>query len=132
VIEAVSILARYVYPSVKRRLVEILKTRYNLTQKEIANLLSLSQSLVSRYLNKSRGAYLDISKAKETDREIREVVDMIMKNGSISAQELEYRLTIISLRALGRGDICQFHKQIDPSRDPEKCNICKILFRTFL
>lgn len=131
-IEAVSILARYIYPSIKRRIVEILKTRYNLTQNEIANLLNLSQSLVSRYLNKNRGAYLDISKASDTDQEITELVNSIMKNGYISPMELEYHITMISLRALGRGDICQFHKQIDPNRDPEKCDICRRLFKKFL
>lgn len=131
-IEATKILSRYVYPSIKRRLVEILYNEFKMSQKDIKEMLHISQSLISRYLNKGRGAYLDISLVEETDKEIKELAREIVELGVINQLDLEYKLTIIALKALGRGDICKFHLQIDPERDPDKCDLCRRLFSIFL
>lgn len=61
---------RYVYPAVKRRLVEILYNEYKLTQQEIARLLYISQSTASRYKNLARRGLIDLSKFKDIDEEI--------------------------------------------------------------
>ncbi len=50
-------ITRYILPSVRSLIVTYLYKEKGLSQLEIANLLGISQSTVSRYINKERGLY---------------------------------------------------------------------------
>lgn len=121
------IASRYVCPSVKRRLVEILYKEKMLSQTQIARKLYISQSAVSRYLAMKRGSYLDIAICLEIDNEIKKLAEILTQK-DIEELKLEKLILRIVLKAMGSGCICRFHKQIDPTIDPNKCNICKELF----
>jgi len=124
------IISKFVYPSIKRRLVEILYRELKLNQKYIAELLHISQSTVSRYLTMERGSYLDISTCEEIDNDLKILAKEISKE-KYDEYSVEYNIVKITLKALGSGCICRFHKQIDPHIDPKKCKICLRLFKTF-
>ncbi len=102
---------RYVYPAVRRRLVEILYYEMKLNQLEIAKLLKISQSAVSRYV------------VRLAERIVQE------KPGEYT---LHFELGRIVLKILAKGYVCSFHTKIDRAIDPKKCRICLDLFKPYI
>ncbi|AEM38542.1 transcriptional regulator, XRE family [Pyrolobus fumarii 1A] len=119
---------RYVYPSVRKRLVEKLSEK-GLTQTEIAKLLHITQSAVSRYLSAERGAPLDLKPYPDIDAELEQLAQEILSSHPDEYQ-IHYHLVRISLEVLRRGYACQLHATIDPGLDPKKCKTCIILFNS--
>lgn len=124
---AFEVAAKYVYPSLRRRLVEILYREHGLTQVRIAELLHITQSAVSRYLRMNRGALIDVGRFEDIDDELRQSAEWI-----ISEEPDEYKIHAeiirIALKMLGKGHLCPLHAEIDPEIDPGKCHVCLELF----
>ncbi len=124
---AFEVASRYVYPSLRRRLVEILYRNHKLRQTEIANLLYITQSAVSRYLKMDRGALIDVESFGDIDMELKMLADEIIRKQP-DEYNLHSRLIEISLKMLGKGYVCSFHLHIDPEIDPKNCHVCLDLF----
>ena len=127
-ITALEVASRYVYPSVRRRLVEILYFDFKLNQVEIATILKLTQSAVSRYLQGNRGNFLNIKKFQDIDSEIKKLVERIVKK-RLNAYDIHSELTRITLLLLSKGYGCAFHHQIDEDIDIKLCKTCLRLFK---
>ncbi|CAI1493948.1 Putative transcriptional regulator [Thermococcus nautili] len=125
-VNAFEVASRYVYPSLRRRLVEHLRER-GLKQTEIAELLHVTQSAVSRYLNMDRGALIDVSKFKDVDEDLKNLADEIVEFRP-SEYDIHMRLIEIALKMLGKGYVCSFHAKIDPEVNPVECRVCIELF----
>lgn len=125
-VSAFEVASRYVYPSLRRRLVEHLREK-GLKQTEIARLLHITQSAVSRYLNMDRGALIDISQFPDIDAELRSFAEEIIEKKP-GEYEIHRRLMEISVKMLGKGYVCSFHAKIDPEINPSECNVCLDLF----
>jgi len=73
---------KYILPSIRSVLANHLYKEYGLSQLEIARLLGVSQSTVSRYVNRERGLYasaiLEIPGLRE---KLDETVKAVLKNG---------------------------------------------------
>ena len=123
---AFEVASRYIYPSLRRRLVEMLR-KQGLKQTEIAELLHITQSAVSRYLKMDRGALMDISKFPDIDAEVERLARRIVSERP-DEYEIHAELVRISLEVLGKGYACSFHSQIDPEINPALCNVCIELF----
>ncbi len=119
---------RFVFPSVRKRLVEILYREVGLTQEKVAEKTYLTQSAVSRYIKGGRGSYIEISKFKDIDEMLKELARKIV-DGEMDEYSLQYHLARVAFEALSRGYICPYHGKIDPELDLDRCNICKDLFR---
>ncbi|NJE48754.1 helix-turn-helix domain-containing protein [Thermococcus sp. 9N3] len=125
-VNAFEVASRYVYPSLRRRLVEHLREK-GLKQTEIAELLHVTQSAVSRYLNMDRGALIDVSKFKDVDEDLKNLADEIAEFRP-SEYDIHMRLIGIALKMLGKGYVCSFHAKIDPEVNPSECRVCIELF----
>jgi len=123
---AFDVASRYVYPAIRRRLVEHLREN-GLKQTEIAELLHITQSAVSRYLNEERGKVIDVSSFPDIDEEIRLLAERIIREKP-DEYEVHTELVKLSLEFLGRGYGCPFHAEIDPEVDPMECRVCIELF----
>ncbi|ASJ04397.1 transcriptional regulator [Thermococcus barossii] len=123
---AFEVASRYVYPSIRRRLVEVLREK-GLKQTEIAELLHITQSAVSRYLKMDRGAFIDVSKFPDIDAEVTALAEKIVRERP-SEYKIHSELVKMSLEMLGRGYVCAFHSKIDPEVNPSECNVCLELF----
>jgi predicted transcriptional regulator len=123
---AFEVASRYVYPSIRRRLVEVLREK-GLKQTEIAELLHITQSAVSRYLKMDRGSFIDVSKFPDIDAEVTALAEKIVQERP-SEYEIHSELVKMSLEMLGRGYVCSFHSKIDPEVNPSECNVCLELF----
>lgn len=114
--------ARYVYPSLRRRLVEILRER-GLTQTQIAELLHITQSAVSRYLRMNRGALIEVEKFQDIDEKLKGLADTIVREKP-DEYYIHGELVKIAVEMLGKGYVCSFHSKVDPEIDPKLCRIC--------
>ena len=123
---AFEVSSRYVYPSLRRRLVEHLRMR-GLKQTEIAELLHITQSAVSRYLREERGRLINVSSFPDIDGKIAELADEIIKEKP-GEYEIHTELVKLSLEFLGKGYGCSFHAEVDPEIDPKECRVCIELF----
>ncbi|NJE06231.1 ArsR family transcriptional regulator [Thermococcus sp. M36] len=123
---AFEVASRYIYPSLRRRLVEVLREK-GLTQTGIAELLHITQSAVSRYLKMDRGALIDLKAFPDIDEEVKALAERIIRERP-DEYEIHAELVRISLRLLGKGYACSFHARIDPDIDPSLCNVCIELF----
>jgi len=124
---AFEVASRYVYPALRRRLVEHLREK-GLKQTEIAELLHITQSAVSRYMREERGKLIDVSSFPDIDREVRKLAERIIAERP-GEYEIHTELVKLSLEFLGKGYGCSFHAKVDPEIDPKECRVCIELFR---
>ena len=114
--------AKYVYPSLRRRLVEILREK-GLNQMQVAKLLYITQSAVSRYLRMNRGALVDVEKFPDIDDKLKGLAETIVKERP-DEYYIHGELVKIAIEMLGKGYVCSFHSKVDPEIGPKVCKIC--------
>ena len=125
---AFDLASKYVYPSIRKRLVEILYNDFELSQNKVASLLHVTQSAVSRYLNSDRGNLIDISIFRDIDQKVKDFAVKIIKEQP-DEYKIHFKLVSIALEMLGKGYVCFFHEKVDPSIDVKKCRLCITLFQ---
>jgi len=120
------LISRYILPSAKRLLVEILYSN-GLNKTEIAMKLHMSPSTISRYLKRERGATIPL----ESDTFIYESIKKLawdIISGEKNHYEVEEELARIILRGMSRKIFCRYHKMMDEEIDIVNCRICTNLF----
>lgn len=121
---------RYVYPSLRRELVELLYKFYDIDQVAIAEFLGLSQSAISKYLSMRRGSLISLSKFKDVREDIKVLAKKVI-NRELDKYGVQAELIRLSLKVLGKGYFCSYHKKLDKEINVGKCKICIILFKSF-
>ncbi len=72
-----------IVPVIRRELAYVLVKDYELSQKEVAQMLGISEAAVSQYIKKKRGRKVKLD--KEDMKKIREIAEHIVKKHSESA-----------------------------------------------
>ena len=122
------LVTKYIAPVIKALIVHKLASR-GFSQERIARLLGVSQPMVSKYLRRSRESlFSELEKYGLSIVEVRSIIDLLsalLERGSI----LEYYSAFTSYvnSVLARGDLCKFHREIEP-RLPLSCDICRQAF----
>lgn len=99
-----------------------------LTQTEVARLLHITKSAVSRYLSVERGYALDLKPYPDIDAQLEQLAkEMVLKRPD--EYQMHYHLVRISIEVLSRGYACKLHATIDPGLGPRRCRACTELFR---
>ncbi len=101
---------------------ELIKT-YGLKQKEVATLLGITQTAVSKYTTGVRGAVLKIEDVKEVQPMIMETVASLA-TGLLSKYELIGRLCTVCEIIRQKRLMCELCKRSDPSIDVQQCYVC--------
>ena len=107
----------YLIPALRREFARIFIKDYNLTQKKAAEILGITESAISQYLNSKRASQIHFSK-KELD-EIKKSASEVMENSDMLIKNL-YNLCNSFRKSKV---ICQLHKDHDKSI-PENCDVC--------
>ena len=106
----------YLIPAIRRELAKILLDKGK-NQKEIAEILNLTESAVSQYLKGKRGGELGFN--VEEKKIINKYADKILNNKE-DVKKLLFELT----KELGISEkLCEIHKKHDSSVD-KNCKIC--------
>ncbi|NWG10405.1 helix-turn-helix domain-containing protein [Candidatus Bathyarchaeota archaeon] len=113
-----------VVPAVKALMAKQLVEKHGLKQDEVAELLGISQSAVSKYTRKVRGYVIKIDEVQELEPSIQKMINLVV-NGSPERTEFlkAFCQTCMVIRKTNL--MCQFCQQADPNIKTEKCNFCK-------
>lgn len=110
-------------PPTRAALAKELTAKHGFKQVEAAKLLGVSQPAISLYNRKMRGKALNLEK----DREIKKLIESLagsLAGKSLSHKEFILKFCEICKVARAKGMLCQMHKNLDPSFDVEKCELC--------
>src|SRR3989344_4073223 len=107
----------YLIPALRRELSKIFISDFKLSQKQISEVLGITESAVSQYLSSKRGDELKFSK-KEIDK-IKKFAKKIMADKKHSKEHV-YKLCL-DLR--GTKSLCELHKKQDKNI-PKNCELC--------
>ncbi|HHI01144.1 MAG TPA: transcriptional regulator, partial [Thermococcus litoralis] len=94
-----------------------------LNQMQVAKLLYITQSAVSRYLRMNRGALVDVEKFPDIDNKLKGLAETIVKEKP-DEYYIHGELVKIAIEMLGKGYVCSFHSKVDPEIDPKLCRVC--------
>ncbi|MBS3071304.1 helix-turn-helix domain-containing protein [Candidatus Pacearchaeota archaeon] len=107
----------YLIPALRRELARIFLVKYGLNQKKAAEILGITESAISQYLNSKRGN--EIKFAKNEVKQIEKGAEKIMKDEK-SALKVVYNLCLLFRESKV---ICSIHKKHD-KKIPKDCDVC--------
>jgi predicted transcriptional regulator len=110
-------------PSIRSAIAKELTQTYALKQTEVANLLGVTQTAVSKYTRHIRGTVIEIEEIEEVQPIFKETV-VLLANGNISRYELAGRFCEICEIVRRKRLLCELCKRSDPSIDVQKCFVC--------
>ena len=107
----------YVIPALRRELTKSMINDFNLTQKQIANILGLTEAAVSQYLHSKRAKDVVFSKAILDELKIS--AKRIIDTPEILLQEMIGLTKLTEVKHI----MCDLHKKYDATVS-ENCDIC--------
>ena len=113
-----------VLPAVKAIMARSIVEKHGLNEKQTAELLGLSQSAVSRYVNKERGNLLAIENATEVLTLIDQMVTHLIKEPNNKTEILKlFCQTCKAIRE--KGLMCPHCQKEMPQKWAENCFFCR-------
>jgi hypothetical protein len=112
-----------VVPAIRAGLAKELIQTYKLKQRDIANLLGITQTAVSKYTRDVRGRVVQLEKEVEIQRMITETAKLLA-NGDVSRGQLITKFCEICKLIRQKGLMCKLCKRSNPSIDIYKCLVC--------
>lgn len=107
----------YILPSIRRELAKVMKKDYNLTQRNIANILGVTEAAISQYKSSKRAKSVDFS--EEFKKEIETSVKKIVENKNVVVYEIQKLCNL----AKNKKFLCKIHAKFD-KEVPVGCNLC--------
>jgi predicted transcriptional regulator len=112
-----------VVPAVKAMIAKELVEKHSLRQDEVAELLGISQSAVSKYTTKTRGYVINIAEIQQVQPFIDKMITLLVKRDYPRREFLG--LFCQACLTVRKTDLmCQFCKKADSEIDMEKCGFC--------
>jgi predicted transcriptional regulator len=117
------IAVKSVIPAIKATLAKELVEVYSLKQNQVAEILGISQSAVSKYTRQVRGHMIKIDNIEEIQPLINEMMSLLV-NGTPGRAEFLRLFCQTCTRIRKKGLMCQFCQKTDPKIKMEECNFC--------
>jgi len=114
---------RSLVPAIRSAIARELTKSYGLKQKDVANLLGVTQTAVSKYTRHVRGIVLKIEEVEEIQPTLKEVVTSLA-NGRMSKYELVAKFCVACEIIRRKGLMCELCKLSDPSIEVQQCFVC--------
>lgn len=106
-----------ILPAIRRELSKTFVKEHNLTQKEIANLLGVTEAAVSQYLKSKRAKKITFN--ENVMKEIRKAAKEIVKDKNNFVGEIQKICNYMDVKLI----VCDIHKKHSKCI-PENCDIC--------
>ncbi len=117
------IAVKSVVPAVKALMAMELVEKHGLNQNEVAELLGISQSAVSKYTRKTRGYVIRIDNIEEIQIQVDSMVSLVVAGTGERTDLL--RLFCQTCEAIRRkGLMCEFCQRTEPRIKIEECTLC--------
>jgi len=114
---------RSLVPALRSVIARQLTQTYELKQKDVARLLGVTQTAVSKYTRHVRGTVLRIEEVEEVQPAIKEIVASLA-NGGMSKYELVTKFCVACEIVRQKGMMCELCKLSDPTIDVQQCFVC--------
>ena len=111
------IMVWYVLPAIRRELSKTLIKEHKLTQKQVAELLGITEAAVSQYLKSKRAK--DVIFDEQVLAQIRKSADKIVENKESLVPEIQKICNHIDVKLM----VCELHKK-HSGFVPDNCDIC--------
>jgi len=110
---------RYILPALRRAFTKVLSEDNQLSQKEIAELLGLTEGAVSQYIHDKRGN--EVTFSENIRNEIKKSIIKIQQEDNKTQRIIAEFYKIMNLMEL-KEIVCDIHRK--QSKDLEDCTIC--------
>jgi len=110
-------------PAIRSAIARELTQTYGLKQKDVARLLGVTQTAVSKYTRHVRGVVLKVEDVEEIQPTLKEIV-VSLANGRASKYELVAKFCVACEIIRRKGLMCELCKLSDPSIDVQQCLVC--------
>jgi len=112
-----------IIPAIRALMARELLEKYGMKQNQVAEILGVSQSAVSKYSGKVRGHAVKIEDLKDIQTSINAMVTLLIngKNQRIETLKL-FCHVCITIRE--KGLMCQLCQKTDPAIETEECTFC--------
>jgi len=110
-------------PAIRSAIARELTQTYGLKQKDVARLLGVTQTAVSKYTRHVRGIVLKVEEVEEIQTTLKEIV-VSLANGRMSKYELVAKFCVACEIIRQKGLMCELCKLSDPSIDVQQCFVC--------
>jgi uncharacterized protein len=114
-----------VIPAIRSAIARELTQSYGLKQEEVAQLLGVTQTAVSKYTRHCRGAVLEVNEVDGAQPVLKETV-WSLANGQMNKYELAEKLCLVCKIIRKRGLMCKLCELSDPTIDSSKCLVCSL------
>ena len=115
---------RSVVPAIRSAIARELTQSCGLKQKDVAMLLGVTQTAVSKYTRQIRGIVLKVEDIEEVQPILEQVVASLAKR-RMSKYELVERLCTVCQIIREKGLMCEICRRSDLSIDVQQCLICR-------
>ncbi|QQG38995.1 MAG: helix-turn-helix domain-containing protein [Candidatus Woesearchaeota archaeon] len=108
----------YIIPALRRELTKALITKNNLSQKQAAKILGLTEAAISQYLNEKRAS--EVNFTPEITQKINEAAIRLKQNNFLVMKEINDLCEAVIHSKV----ICNIHKTYDKSLNTKVCEHC--------
>ena len=112
-----------VIPAIRSAIARELTESYGLKQTEVAELLGVTQTAVSKYTSHCRGAIFEVEDVEGVQPILKETV-FSLANGEMDKYKLAEKLCIMCGIIRRSGLMCILCRVSDPDIDSTKCVVC--------
>lgn len=118
------IAVRSLVPALRSAIARELTQTYGLRQTDVATLLGVTQTAISKYTRHVRGIVLEVEDVEEIQPTLKEIV-VSLANGHMSRYELVKKLCEACKIIRQKGLMCELCKTSDTSIDIQQCLVCR-------
>jgi predicted transcriptional regulator len=112
-----------VIPAIRSAIARELTESYGFKQTDVADLLGVTQTAVSKYTSHCRGAIFEVKDVEGVQPILKETV-FSLANGEMDKYKLSEKLCIICRIIRHSGLMCILCRVSDPDIDNSKCVVC--------
>jgi len=113
-----------VVPSIRAFIATELTQTHKMKQNDVAELLGITQTAVSKYKSQVRGAVLKIDQTEEIQSMLKQIASQLA-NGDIKRQDLIVKFCEVCKTVREAGIMCNLCKRSDPTINIKICHVCK-------
>ena len=110
----------YLIPAIRREVANVLIAEHKLKQKEVAQILGITEAAISQYIKAKRAQELKFS--PEEMEQIKQVSKKILED----RKNITKYIYDLCVAFRGNKSICELHKKFDKSVDKD-CKICSAM-----
>lgn len=114
-----------VIPAIRAYIAKELTQTYRMKQTDVAGLLGITQTAVSKYVGNVRGQALRIDRTKEIRGMMNEIASRIADK-KISGPELVLEFCFVCKAVRRDGLMCMLCQRTEPLADRKSCLICRL------